>query len=581
MSNKPGTDNRGESISNYTRIMIPIKVQCGCGQKYAFDVEPVDGLMGYSVLCPVCGIDGTAAANQLIAQHFAGQRSTAPALRLDRHPSPPAVQPAIPRDLPNLSRARNSSHMRARKKWLLPTIGGLVVLAVAGAAFVARNLTQSQHTAGASTAVSDSFPHTLTELNPWYVEPPSGQNAATFYAQGFNSLVAVNSDASSLPLLGKGKLPPLGTLLSVSMRSSLSGFVRSNKDALQWFVQGAKYEQSRYPLDLSLGIETPLPHLGKFRKAVQLLELSAIVHAEANEGLNAANDVLIALSLTRSLETEPVLSSQMVRAASVSVAVGALEQTVNRVALLSESLSELSKAFQHIEDWDSQGEGLTRGLIDERASWTALLRTPEKLLELVAAPGMDVPAELRDRMVVRLQKHDKLTQEEQFFQSTFQQLLAARKDALPNRLKVESLIQQNSVEARGKKLAVIEWMLSGLAETPAKEAECLASARLGLTAIALEQFRAAHDNRYPAALSELMPAWLSAVPLDPFDGQPLRYRTKGSGYALYSIGPDLKDDGGERKTAKTGDILFEVVTPGKIGSMIGKGAVAGLSGAPL
>jgi len=193
---------------------------------------------------------------------------------------------------------------------------------------------------------------------------------------------------------------------------------------------------------LSLGIETPLPHLGKFRKAVQLLELSAIVHAEANEGLNAANDVLIALSLTRSLETEPVLSSQMVRAASVSVAVGALEQTVNRVALLSESLSELSKAFQHIEDWDSQGEGLTRGLIDERASWTALLRTPEKLLELVAAPGMDVPAELRDRMVVRLQKHDKLTQEEQFFQSTFQQLLAARKDALPNRLKVESLIEQ-------------------------------------------------------------------------------------------------------------------------------------------
>ena len=142
------------------------------------------------------------------------------------------------------------------------------------------------------------------------------------------------------------------------MKSTLFGFVRSNKDALQLFVQGATHEQSRYPLDLSLGIETPLPHLGKFRNANQLLQVSAIVHAEANEGLNAANDVLIALALTRSLETEPVLFSQMVRATSVSAAVGALEQTVNRVALPIESLSELSKAFQHIEAWTRKARGL-------------------------------------------------------------------------------------------------------------------------------------------------------------------------------------------------------------------------------
>jgi len=176
--------------------------------------------------------------------------------------------------------------------------------------------------------------------------------------QGFNALVAVNAAGSSLPLLGKGKLPPPGAPLSASMKSTLFGFVRSNKDALQLFVQGATHEQSRYPLDLSLGIETPLPHLGKFRNANQLLQVSAIVHAEANEGLNAANDVLIALALTRSLETEPVLFSQMVRATSVSAAVGALEQTVNRVALPIESLSELSKAFQHIEAWTRKARGL-------------------------------------------------------------------------------------------------------------------------------------------------------------------------------------------------------------------------------
>jgi len=38
---------------------MPIKILCGCGQKYAFDVERAGLLMADSVLCPLCGVDGT------------------------------------------------------------------------------------------------------------------------------------------------------------------------------------------------------------------------------------------------------------------------------------------------------------------------------------------------------------------------------------------------------------------------------------------------------------------------------------------------------------------------------------------
>ena len=48
--------------------MIAIKIQCGCGQRYAFDVEPAGNCMPYSVACPACGTDGTSAANAAIAQ---------------------------------------------------------------------------------------------------------------------------------------------------------------------------------------------------------------------------------------------------------------------------------------------------------------------------------------------------------------------------------------------------------------------------------------------------------------------------------------------------------------------------------
>ncbi|HEV2327580.1 MAG TPA: hypothetical protein VGY56_02190 [Verrucomicrobiae bacterium] len=50
---------------------MELKVVCDCGQKYKFDVEPAEGRMPFAVNCPACGIDGTTAANQLLAQHFA------------------------------------------------------------------------------------------------------------------------------------------------------------------------------------------------------------------------------------------------------------------------------------------------------------------------------------------------------------------------------------------------------------------------------------------------------------------------------------------------------------------------------
>jgi hypothetical protein len=81
--------------------MLAIKIQCGCGQKYAFDVEPVGGRMGYAVACPVCGADGTSAANAAIAQSLPMEMAMAspPPLAVNRLaavPAPAASAPSAP-----------------------------------------------------------------------------------------------------------------------------------------------------------------------------------------------------------------------------------------------------------------------------------------------------------------------------------------------------------------------------------------------------------------------------------------------------------------------------------------------------
>lgn len=72
--------------------------------------------------------------------------------------------------------------------------------------------------------------------------------------------------------------------------------------------------------------------------------------------------------------------------------------------------------------------------------------------------------------------------------------------------------------------------------------------RLAEAGIGLEQVRRQHGN-YPEKAD---------LPTDPFDGKPLRYLP---GVAIYSVGSDLKDDGGKQESGATGsspDIVFSL-----------------------
>lgn len=96
--------------------MTSIKIECGCGQRYAFDVEPVNGQMPYTVACPVCGADGTSVANEVIAQSFqpvavaavpAGRSETA-APSFQAAPAMRIAQPAVHVSAPTAPRTTHT-----------------------------------------------------------------------------------------------------------------------------------------------------------------------------------------------------------------------------------------------------------------------------------------------------------------------------------------------------------------------------------------------------------------------------------------------------------------------------------------
>ncbi len=408
---------------------------------------------------------------------------------------------------------------------------------------------------GIVLAGDEDLPRTLAELNRWYVEPPPGQNAATKFLEGIAALriTEVDSNSVSLPRIGKGQLPEPDKPVPAEMKSAITEFIQRNQPALSLFGQAAQLQQSRYPIDLNRGILTLLPHLSKIKRAAHILELSSISHAVAGQSKEAGDDLLTSFALARSLESEPVLISQLVRGACNSIALDALKQTLNRITLSPHSLDQLQDSLRQSEEREAAGFGFTRALVGAQVSdLSAFDMTPEQYLKI---PDNATPDE---RKKFELEIKEAMAADREYCQTTFDRALAVRKQPFPGRLS-QDVFAEAEIVATNKNMRLSSLFFPALDAIAPTEAGNLANLRLAQTAVALEKFRSDHANHFPDSLTELTPNYLRSVPADPFDGKPLRYRKTGEGYVLYSLGQNLKDDGGKPGTGFKGNIVFTVI----------------------
>ena len=60
----------------------------------------------------------------------------------------------------------------------------------------------------------------------------------------------------------------------------------------------------------------------------------------------------------------------------------------------------------------------------------------------------------------------------------------------------------------------------------------------------LQRWYRQEHKHWPSSLDELSPRYLKTLPPDPFTGEPLHFVRKGPALVIYSVGENLKDDGG-------------------------------------
>jgi hypothetical protein len=383
------------------------------------------------------------------------------------------------------------------------------------------------------------YPATPAELDAWYESVPPAENAALVYTNAFGFLT--NTTGPITNFTSKSWLPPIGQGLSSEEQSELKAILAESQPALRLFYLAPASGRSRYPIHLQDWPGMLLPHLAKTKQAVSLLSAEVLLHATEGDAEKATQAFLAAGRLADSLSEEPIIISQLIRYADWDILLSRLERALCLTAFSERELASLQEAVEAAE----RPRAMARAWGGERAVHLSIY-TDRKMMEVAFSQGYKSGGGLAPFLAATcsglFRATGLLQKDEAFFCDRMGRYLAASE--LPYPARFAATQQLATVTNPPSPLYIFSRLLLPPGRVQVRDADHVARVRVAVAALAVERFRLAHTNALPESLEQLAPACCKAMPADPFDGKPLRYKTHGASYAVYSIGSDGQDGGG-------------------------------------
>jgi hypothetical protein len=413
-----------------------------------------------------------------------------------------------------------------------------------------------------------------------------------------NSVDAVE-DAFRMSGSGSGKIPnamkmvALGKAMVGWMQSDVRGSddgsdftnswddfaadVAADRPAIELLHQVLERPKLDFQLDYKKGAEMLLPHLAPMRRSAQKLEAAAVLDLHNGDPGAAATNILTTLGLVQRNASEGLLISHLVRIAMTAFAVAPTWELLQATNVTDAQLAAVQQGWEQM-DFLSDA---TNAFVMERAwglaeiekmrathyefgkvfgaagsmsgsggsswtwppDWEAITEEPRDAIgEVMWRSSWSYSDELRTL------KGDSIMLETLRTMQTNQgQFYKADYDAMTARLSSLGITNAGEAFFRALKIPDMGEMFGdfSLSSAVLKTLRIETARRVVVTAIALKRFQLKH-GKSPETLNEMVPEFSPAVPVDPYDGKPLRYHPNADGmYLLYSVGEDGKDDGGD------------------------------------
>jgi hypothetical protein len=301
--------------------------------------------------------------------------------------------------------------------------------------------------------------------------------------------------------------------------------------------------RGRFPLEWQDNVWEMKLQSQDARSAANLLRYEATLASQDGDADGAVALVRGLVGAARSVGDEPFLISFLIRFAADAQAVDALERAL---AQGEPSAREL-EAVQALVEREAAEPLLVQATRGERAGLhhmvLALRRGTVSLSQLAGGtPGtVDTVADLAGPTLAR-QSHAHMLRLLNEFVEASQLPLEEQETAI-------KALNDKIIKAKLQYEVVTALVMPATIKVVQANQRGMGNLRCAFVAVALERYRRDH-GQWPETLDALVPQYLAAVPKDPQDGKPLRYKRRPDGVVVYWLGQDGTDDGGKIDRAK-------------------------------
>jgi hypothetical protein len=300
-----------------------------------------------------------------------------------------------------------------------------------------------------------------------------------------------------------------------------------------------------------------LEDLAALKRCSQGLQLRAVAELADGQSAKALDDVKLLLRLNDCLHSSPFLISYLFRMAIVNIALQPVWEGLAEHKWSDEQLIEFEAELTKVDFLADYGF-VMRG---ERAFAIASFENQRRTREMIQNQDDDSGTNKPVVVSLRFMPSAYFYQNELAFALVQQQWILPLVDTNARIVSPQALRRADAdVRAEMKQLYFTPYKAQALMVIPAlnagvkKFAAVQASIDLARVACALERYRLAHGE-YPETLDALAPQFITQLPHDIINGEPLHYRHMDDGkFVLYSVGWNEKDDGGQVVLTKGGSV---------------------------
>jgi hypothetical protein len=387
------------------------------------------------------------------------------------------------------------------------------------------------------------------QLNAYYPDVPIGSNAALMMDRAFKQLTRpIPRDQA---LLDHIDLLRNGILTDEDWRA-MENWLSLNTNVIATVDEALKIPQCRYFVDYSMGYNSPVPHLRAIKKISMLSQFQARLMIQREQWQDAIVAAARIPRLARTLENEPSISAQDTRIIVMCSGCGELQYYLGTHQPDESALSLFEGAFEYNET-----NAVLRGVVGDRAMLLPYFRLGLKdygylgmILNTQSSPSPQVaqmgpPTSFLS--ATGLLERDLLS-----YLKTLDSVLQICQLPPPQWCEAGKLLRKYRDTVGGRLVIPRVVLLSTDFAYIDKVVDCIAQVRMARAAIAVERYRLS-SGKLPDSLAILVPQFLSSLPVDPFDGQPLRFKRMVKGYVIYSVGPDGVDNGGKEQIKNSKD----------------------------